>query len=304
MFDSTKVLQVAAAEAASGYKGHKTPEQLDDPTANAGMRNGKTYTKYGKYLDDLGWVYNYVPKNGYAWCAMFAAYCYFVAYGDRNAQKMLCQHDKCSAAGCGEWMKYFIRQKQYFGRGQGQASDVVFFCDSSGENVVHVGIVESIKGNIMTTIEGNASNSVRRKTYGIWDGRIVGYGRPIWNMTPVGPTPDNAQKVEEPEPLQPVAQPETPATTTPVAQPATSISVPANNEITITLPILKEGASGTIVKNLQYILQRNKCFSGTINGKFDKATASAVRSFQNGKGLKITSPAEVNAETWNKLFKG
>lgn len=302
MFDTQKVLQVAAAEAASGYKGHKTPEQLDDPTANAGMKNGHTYTKYGEYLDNLGYVYN-SKKNGYAWCAIFAAYCYFVSYGDRNAQKMLCQHDRCSAAGCGEWLDYFKRQKQYFGRGQGQASDVVFFCDSSGQNVVHVGIVESIKGSIMTTIEGNASNSVRRKTYGMWDGRIVGFGRPNWAMEPVGPVPEDAQTVKEPEPLQPVVTPTKPAEETKPAVEPTPAPAKAT-ECTITLPILKEGDKGTIVKNLQYILQRNKCFSGTINGKFDKATASAVRSFQNGKGLKITSPAEVNAETWNKLFKG
>lgn len=301
MFDSTKVLQVAASEV--GYLGHKTPEQLEDPKANAGMKNGKTYTKYGEYLDNLGYVYN-SKKNGYAWCAIFAAYCYFVSYGDRNAQQMLCQHDRCSAAGCGEWMDYFIRQKQYFGRGQGQASDVVFFCDSSGENIVHVGIVESVKGSTMTTIEGNASNSVRRKTYGIWDGRIVGYGRPKWSMTPVGPVPDNAQKVEEPEPLQPVAQPEKPAaTTTPAAQPATSTSAPAKaTECTITLPILKEGDKGDLVKTLQVILQRYKCYSGTPTSKFDKATSSAVRAFQNGKNLKVTSPAEVNEETWRKLL--
>lgn len=300
MFDVQKVLQVAASEV--GYKGHKTPEQLDDPTANAGMKNGHTYTKFGEYLDNLGWVYN-SKKNGYAWCAIFAAYCYFVSYGDRNAQKMLCQHDRCSAAGCGEWLDYFKRQKQYYGRGQGQASDVVFFCDSSGENVVHVGIVESIKGNIMTTIEGNASNSVRRKTYGIWDGRIVGYGRPIWSMTPVGPVPDDGKKVEEPEPLQPVVTPNKPAEETkPAVEPTPA---PAKETVcTITLPVLYEGDKGTAVKNVQYLLARNKCYSGDVTGKFDAKTASAVRAFQNGKKLTITRPAVVNAATWDKLING
>ena len=301
MFDVQKVLQVASSEV--GYKGHKTPEQLDDPTANAGMKNGHTYTKFGQYLDNLGWVYN-SKKNGYAWCAIFAAYCYFVSYGDRNAQKMLCQHDRCSAAGCGEWLDYFKRQKQYYGRGQGQAADVVFFCDSSGENVVHVGIVESIKGSIMSTIECNASNSVRRKTYGIWDGRIVGYGRPIWDMTPVGPVPDDGKKVEEPEPLQPVVTPATPAAETkPATEPAQTTPAPAKaTECTITLPILKEGDKGDQIKTLQVLLQRYKCFSGTVNSKFDKNTASAVRAFQKGKGLTVTSPAVVDEATWKKLL--
>jgi hypothetical protein len=216
---------------------------------------------------------------------------------------MLCQHDKCSAAGCGEWYNYFVRNKRNIGRGQGQAGDLVIFVNSAGTDILHVGIVESVKGSTLTTIEGNASNSVRRKTYGIWDGRIFGFGRPIWDMTPVGPVPEDAQTVEEPEPLQPVVTPATPAAETPATKPAQTTPAPAKaTECTITLPILKEGDKGDQIKTLQVLLQRYKCFSGTVNSKFDKNTASAVRAFQKGKNLTVTSPAEVNAETWKKLL--
>ena len=300
MFDVNKVLQVAASNI--GYLGHKTPEQLDDPTANAGMRNGHTYTKFGEYLDNLGWVFN-SKKNGYAWCATFVTYCYFIAYGDRNGQKLLCQHDRCSAAGCGEAMNYFIRNKQYVKRGQMQPGDQIFFCDSSGENICHTGIVEAVSGSTITTIEGNASNSVRRKTYGMWDGRIVGFGRPNWAMEPVGPVPEDAQTIKEPEPLQPVVTPTKPAEETkPAVEPTPA---PAKETVcTITLPVLCEGDKGTAVKNVQYLLARNKCYAGDVTGKFDAKTASAVRAFQNGKKLTITRPAVVNAATWDKLING
>ena len=302
MFNPNKVLSVAAAEI--GYLGHKTPDQLDNPTANAGYTRGHTYTKFGKYLDDLGWVFN-SKKNGYAWCAQFVTYCFFKAFGDRNGQALLVQHDRCSAAGCGEAMTYFQRKKQFYGRGQGQPGDQIFFCDSSGQNVVHTGIVESVSGNYLTTIEGNASNSVKRKSYGIWDGRIVGFGRPNWSMAPVGPVPGEVKE----EPQKPVEKPvEQPAEQKPAEQPAPVSkpvqSEPKATEVTITLPVLKEGDKGDIIKNLQALLQRYKTFSGTINGKFDAKTASAVRSFQNGKNLKITKPAEVNRETWERLIKG
>lgn len=42
----------------------------------------------------------------------------------------------------------------------------------------HVGIVESVSGGTVTTIEGNSNNQVRRRTYSLSDSEIKGYGVP------------------------------------------------------------------------------------------------------------------------------
>ena len=42
----------------------------------------------------------------------------------------------------------------------------------------HTGIVSSISGNKITTIEGNTSNQVAERTYYISDDSIAGYGLP------------------------------------------------------------------------------------------------------------------------------
>ena len=65
-----------------------------------------------------------------------------------------------------------------------QPGDAVMFsysggnADSSG-TLDHVGIIETVNGNTITTIEGNASNSVKRNTYNNYttSNQIVGWGR-------------------------------------------------------------------------------------------------------------------------------
>lgn len=45
----------------------------------------------------------------------------------------------------------------------------------------HIGIVESVIGNIITTIEGNSGSSVRRNTYSVGNGYIRGFARPSYS---------------------------------------------------------------------------------------------------------------------------
>jgi hypothetical protein len=65
-----------------------------------------------------------------------------------------------------------------------QPGDIVIFsnsgsnADSSG-NLDHTGIVESVSGTTLNTIEGNSSNAVKRRTYTNYpsSNRVVGWGR-------------------------------------------------------------------------------------------------------------------------------
>lgn len=51
----------------------------------------------------------------------------------------------------------------------------------------HIGIVESVSGGTIHTIEGNTSNMVARRTYKVGDGRIRGYARPRYDLHAVTP---------------------------------------------------------------------------------------------------------------------
>jgi cell wall-associated NlpC family hydrolase len=57
-----------------------------------------------------------------------------------------------------------------------QPGDIIFFdWEGDGESD-HVGIVEHVEGRYVHTIEGNSSDAVNRRAYGINDSVIVGYG--------------------------------------------------------------------------------------------------------------------------------
>lgn len=53
----------------------------------------------------------------------------------------------------------------------------------------HIGIVEAVKNGIITTIEGNSSQAVRRRTYPVGHGNIRGYARPKYKDVS-SPDPD------------------------------------------------------------------------------------------------------------------
>ena len=74
---------LATAGAEVGYLEKASNSQLDDKTANAGQAN---FTKYARDLDKMRF-YN-GPKNGFAWCAVFAAWCFVQAFGVDSALEM------------------------------------------------------------------------------------------------------------------------------------------------------------------------------------------------------------------------
>ena len=63
---------------------------------------------------------------------------------------------------------------------------------------------------------------------------------------------------------------------------------------------LKSGSTGSQVKKLQKRLKELGYYSGKINSKFDKATVSAVKSFQKAHGLDQTG--KVDSTTKKKIY--
>lgn len=64
--------------------------------------------------------------------------------------------------------------------------------------------------------------------------------------------------------------------------------------------ILRVGAQGTEVTELQSTLKLLGYYAGSVNGVFEENTDRAVKRFQEAAG--ITADGVVGTETWNRLF--
>ena len=58
--------------------------------------------------------------------------------------------------------------------------DIIFFDWGNDGTINHVGIVESVSGGTVNTIEGNSGDVVAKRSYAIGDNRIYGYGCPAY----------------------------------------------------------------------------------------------------------------------------
>ena len=106
------------------------------------------------------------------WCACFVSWC----------------ADQCGYIDSGVVPRFSLCSDGvdwFSARGQFQdgsyvpaAGDIIFFDWGSDGGVDHVGIVESVSGGTVNTIEGNSGDKVARRSYSIGDSRIYGYGVP------------------------------------------------------------------------------------------------------------------------------
>lgn len=170
---------IAIAKAQIGYKEKATNANLDDPSANAGSNN---WTKYARDLYAAGY-YN-GNKNGYAWCDVFVDWCFYQLC---NKDSTKAQYIECQTGDCGAGCKYSAQYYKNLGRyytSNPKVGDQIFFGDFD-----HTGIVETVSATQITTIEGNTSNQVNRRTYSLSDSYITGFGRPRYDEETTVVTP-------------------------------------------------------------------------------------------------------------------
>ena len=124
----------------------------------------------------------------------------------------------------------------------------------------HVGIVEKVSGSTITIIEGNYSQSVKRRNIAVNGKYIRGYGVPKYDT-------------------------ETTTTTT-----------TAKGDYTMEMRNLKKGCKGEDVRALQILLigRGYSCGSYGADGSFGGATDTAVRKYQKAKGLEVDGVAGKN----------
>lgn len=177
------VLNLARSEV--GYHEKSSNSQLDDKDANAGSGN---WTKYARDLDKLRNFYN-TAKNGYMWCDVFYDWLFVKCFGAELGRQMLCQPLNSAGAGCLYSVQYYKQYGRWF-TGTPEPGDQIFFSYASGE-YSHTGLVESVSGGVVTTIEGNTSESVGRRSYAVGSSTIAGYGRPRWELV-INASPDGS----------------------------------------------------------------------------------------------------------------
>lgn len=178
-----KLIDTATKEI--GYLEKQTNSKLDDKTTNVGLNN---WTKYARDLDALK-VYN-GQKNGYAWCDVFADWCFVTTFGLDTAMKMTYQPTSGGyGASCTQSAQYYKKNNAFY-TSNPLPGDQVFFTNKTGQ-ICHTGLVVKVDSNKIYTIEGNTSSdagvidnggSVNDKNYPINYNRIAGYGRPNYSL--------------------------------------------------------------------------------------------------------------------------
>lgn len=151
-----------------------------------------------------------------------------------------------------------------------QKGDIAFFdWDGDGQPNEHVGIVTNVVNGVVTTIEGNKSDSVSHREF---TNMPVTFWRPAWSGS-----------VESTEPIHW-------STYRDFYQ---ELTWGEKQEIK-TFPMLKLGSTGIYVKILQDFL-------GLIpNGAFDQDTDTQLRLFQKEKQLEVDGIC--GRQTWSSFF--
>ena len=107
------------------------------------------------------------------WCACFVSWCANkCGYLDTIIPKF---------AGCSTGVHWFKTRNQWAERTITPEPGMIIFFDWDGDGVPdHTGIVEKSENTCVYTIEGNTSDSCRRRQYTVGDSQIFGYGIPAY----------------------------------------------------------------------------------------------------------------------------
>ena len=160
---------LAVAEGEEGYLEKASAKDLEDKTANAGMKN---YTKYGAWY----------PMQAQPWCAVFVSWCAFQA---GVSSEIIPKHASCTVGV--NWFKSHGNWRKRAGY-KPKRGDIIYYSDN-GVSPCHVGIVCKSDDKKVYTVEGNTSISaglisngggVAKKSYDLGYKRILGYGVPAY----------------------------------------------------------------------------------------------------------------------------
>ena len=164
-----------------------------------------------------------------------------------------------------------------------KAGDIIVFNwdDSTQPNdgySDHIGIVESVNGNTITTIEGNYHDSVARRIIPVGYGYIRGYARPKYGLV-------DEIVIEEPDIIAP--------------------SEPDNGSYAFNVDTVQNGTKSASARLLQILLKGLGYYGSngkvlSIDGDAGANTVYAIRSYQRSNGL--VEDGVCGPNTWKKIL--
>lgn len=222
--------------------------------------SGENWNKYAeKWTAAGGWNAQNQP-----WCDIFVDVGFIECFGLENAAKLTYQPVGGFSAACRYSAAYFSAHDAFVQIPE--PGDQIFFRDAEGV-INHTGIVVAVTSGIVTTVEGNSSDAVRRSTYSLGSGHIAGYGRPCWSILDGSDVPDDPSSgSDEPE------------------EPDHSY-FPYTYQVPVAL--LKIGNYGPQVEHMQQLLKANGFDPGDVDGKFGDKTFAALKAFQTAAGIGV-----------------
>ena len=134
--------------------------------ANNWNKYAPTWTEAG------GWNAQNQP-----WCDVFVDAGFIECFGLNLAAQLTYQRKGAFSALCATSAQYYKNNGAWYT--SPEVGDQVFFNVSGGIN--HTGIVVGVSGGIVTTVEGNSSDAVRKQSYPIASSCVAGFGRPDWS---------------------------------------------------------------------------------------------------------------------------
>lgn len=233
---------------------------------------------YNKYAEDsnLTKLYGWNVQNQ-PWCDVFVDEAFIQCFGYEDAKALTYQFDGCSGAACRFSANYYQNHGAYYQ--YPEVGDQIFFIYDGAIN--HTGIVVSIDGNQVITVEGNSSDSVRRNSYAKTNPIIAGYGRPNWSV--LADVDDPVDKPQE----------------KPQEETAPEVNI---LYMTTRMPIIKPNMAKIpleCVRTLQIILN-GKGENLTVDSLYGWKTQTATENWQKNHSLEPDK--EVGALTWRSLL--
>lgn len=239
-----------------------------------GANNWNKYSAEMNTVNAYGWNVQNQP-----YCDIFADWCYYKAFGLDIAAKLTYQPKGGFSALCSASANYYKANDAWFSTPS--VGDQVFFNVSGGIN--HTGIVVAVTGGVVTCVEGNSSDAVRKNNYNLGTSYIAGFGRPNWDIFTSN------------------------VPTTPVADENTSTPAPKQPKqelccIEIQLPVIQYGDASMWVKLMQTALigRGFNCGWYGADGEYGQQTKIALFQFQKKMGLETDYVC--GERTWSKLL--
>lgn len=259
---------------------------------------------------------SYMVRYTDAWCATFvSAVAIEVGYTDIIPTECGCNQMIALFKKLGAWAEDDARVPN--------AGDIIFYDwndSGNGDNMNssdHVGIVEKVSGNKITVIEGNYSNSVKRRYLDVNGKYIRGYGVPKYDNEKISASTSN-NKIDTVREVQNwlnatyrfgvivdnIYGSQTKKALVKALQKhlnftGTYVDGIYGSLTNARIKELQKGSKGDLVKVLQALLVCNGYSSAYVDGDFGSGTDSAVRKFQEKNGLKVDGIAGKN--TFAKL---